>query len=96
MLEGKTPPADVAADKSSAFMSDEDIKRYDEVSKKELEYMNVDFYMVNLKKAVGAEFCRYCKKESSAFCEYQKQTRRSDEPMTRFMRCNSCMRTWRD
>lgn len=61
-----------------------------------MEYMDVDFYTVNLKKMTGSEPCRFCKKDNTAFCEYQKQTRRSDEPMTRFMRCNSCSRTWRD
>ena len=30
-----------------------------------------------------------------AYCEDMKQTRASDEPMTKFMKCNSCGHQWR-
>lgn len=96
MLKGEISPADVAHDKSKAFMSDDEIKQYEELSMKELAYADVNFYTNHLKNMTGTETCRYCKKELSAYCEYQKQTRRSDEPMTRFMRCKVCDRSWRD
>jgi hypothetical protein len=59
MLEGKTRPEDVAEEKTSAFMSDEEIRRYEEASQKEMEYYNVDFYV---RRMAGSEHCRYCKK----------------------------------
>ncbi len=42
----------------------------------------------------AAEECRKCHK-NMAYCEDMKQTRASDEPMTKFMKCNSCGHQWR-
>jgi transcription elongation factor S-II len=43
----------------------------------------------------ASEECRYCK-QKTAYCDDMKQIRASDEPMTRFMKCNNCNKNWRD
>ena len=52
----------------------------------------------NMKKRVNKDACEKCRfcNENKAFMEDMKQTRAADEPMTRFMRCNGCDKTWRD
>ena len=41
------------------------------------------------------EQCKFCHRYS-AYCEQMRQTRAADEPMTRFMVCFSCKKTWSD
>lgn len=46
-------------------------------------------------QGVEGELCKACKKKT-AFLIKELQTRSADEPMTRFMECNSCGKSWRD
>ncbi len=65
--------------------------------KAQFEASQTGFYD-NMKKDINkgaSEECRFCKKKE-AYCDDMKQIRASDEPMTRFMKCNGCGKNWRD
>ena len=51
-----------------------------------------------MKRDINKDACEECRywHQSNALCEDMKQIRASDEPMTRFMRCNACNKAWRD
>lgn len=97
MLRGEIPPSEVARDDEELYLDEkakEEIKKF---QREQLEANSTGFYD-QMKKNINkdaCEECRYCHKRK-AFCEDMKQIRASDEPMTRFMRCNDCGKAWRD
>ena len=62
----------------------------------ELLRLHERFYSFDAEKQKGeGEECRFCR-GMSAYCHQMMQTRSADEPMTRFMVCYECKKTWRD
>lgn len=97
MLGGEITPLQLAKDSEETYFDQKtrDIIRKNQLA--QLEESQTGFYD-SMKKAINkdaCEECRYCH-QLRAFCEDMKQIRASDEPMTRFMRCNACNKAWRD
>lgn len=93
MLEGKTTPTDVAKERDDAFMSDEDIKKWQDAADREYYAKNVIYDTIKME---GVERCIQCNEEQSAFCYLYKQVKHYNEPMSRFMKCNACGYMWQD
>lgn len=97
MLTGEITPKDLSNDNEETYFDQKTKDNIKRIQKEEIERMSTGFYD-DMKKRINkdaSEECRYCHKKK-AYCEDQKQIRASDEPMTRFMRCNACEKAWRD
>lgn len=97
MLQGEIVPRQLTTEDEEIYMDNKTRENIQRIQREEIEKMQTGFYD-EMKKRINkdaSEECRYCRKKA-AYCEDQKQIRASDEPMTRFMRCNACEKAWRD
>ncbi|EGR31151.1 transcription factor s-ii, putative [Ichthyophthirius multifiliis] len=98
ILQEKISIKDVAECKSSVFMLQKEKEENLQQLQTEFEVLDPEFYnKLRRKNLVGleGEKCRNCKK-LTAFLVKELQTRAADEPMTRFMECNSCKKKWKE
>jgi transcription elongation factor S-II len=97
MLAGAITPKELAHDDEELYFDEKTRENIKKNQLAQLEESRTGFYD-EMKKNINkdaCEECRFCHKKN-AFCEDMKQIRASDEPMTRFMRCNACNKAWRD
>ncbi|EAR84422.3 transcription factor S-II (macronuclear) [Tetrahymena thermophila SB210] len=98
MLNKEISLQDVAEAKTSVFLTDRQRAQQKKAVEDQLATSDPDFYN-NMRRqrlqGLEGELCKGCKKKT-AFLVKELQTRSSDEPMTRFMECNSCGKSWKD
>lgn len=97
LLKGEITAFDLAKDDEELYFDQKTRDNIAKIQREEIERMQTGFYD-DMKKRINkdaSEECKYCH-QKAAYCEDQKQIRASDEPMTRFMRCNNCEKAWRD
>lgn len=96
-MKGEITPKQLSSDDEELYFDEKTKDNIKKIQREEVE-RNSGGYYDEMKKRINkdaCEECRYCRKRT-AYCEDQKQIRASDEPMTRFMRCNNCEKAWRD
>lgn len=89
MMKGDKQLEDIALQKEQAYIDDKQKKKQQQTMQEQFEMTQTGYYekmRKNISKDAKEE-CRFCHKKA-AYCEDMKQIRASDEPMTRFMRCN--------
>ncbi|KAL4479654.1 hypothetical protein ABPG72_004250 [Tetrahymena utriculariae] len=98
MLNKEITLQDVAEAKSNVFLTDRQRAEQKKAVEDQLATSDPDFYN-NIRRqrlqGLEGEVCKGCKKKT-AFLVKELQTRSSDEPMTRFMECNNCGKSWKD
>lgn len=97
MLAGEITPKELSNDDDELYFSQKTRDNIKKIQMEQLQRSRTGFYD-EMKKQINKDACqecRFCHKEA-AYCEDQKQIRASDEPMTRFMRCNACDKSWKD
>jgi len=96
VLDGTIKLSQIAENKEKLYDTPELIEYRKMLTEKFLEQNEANYYdRFDENNRLEGETCISCGKET-AICVTMKQTRASDEPMTRFMRCSSCKKQWRD
>jgi DNA-directed RNA polymerase subunit M/transcription elongation factor TFIIS len=97
MVKGVISAERLCENDEEVYMSDKERAESQRSLEEKLKEKSGGFYEEMRKRSSkdASEACPHCQ-QNMAYCENMMQIRSSDEPMTRFMRCNGCSKTWTD